>query len=306
MSLAFPEVRIGTPLRYKSLTVFPLFAPASEPVQYLLASEAIGDKLLSVDEVSEGGSVPELLVENRADIRVLFIEGEELVGAKQNRILNTSILVAANSRTKIPVSCVERGRWGYKSKSFGSSGSHSPSQLRYALKASVTDSSKRRQGRRSDQMRIWREVDALQSAHGGSTPTAAMSDTFDSHQKQVAEFREALPYADGATGVALAVGSHIVGFDLFDQPSTCRKVWNRLISGFMFDALSARDADARAETADIEQFIASTRRAEWQSVPPVGEGEEHRAEFDGGNQASALTFENSIVHESALALAEVD
>ena len=79
------------------------------------------------------GSVPELLVENMGDIRVLFIEGEELVGAKQNRILNTSILVAAKSKTKIPVSCVEQGRWGYKSKFFGSSGSHSPSKLRYAL-----------------------------------------------------------------------------------------------------------------------------------------------------------------------------
>ena len=76
--------------------------------------------MLTVQEVSEGGSVPELLVDNMGDIRVLFIEGEELVGPKQNRILNTSILVAAKSKTKIPVSCVEHGRWGYKSKFFGS------------------------------------------------------------------------------------------------------------------------------------------------------------------------------------------
>jgi hypothetical protein len=38
----------------------------------------------------EAGPVPELRVENGSDIRVLFLEGEQLVGAKQNRILNIS------------------------------------------------------------------------------------------------------------------------------------------------------------------------------------------------------------------------
>ena len=153
MSVSFPQIRVGEPIRYKALSVFPLFTESNGSVDYVLADEAIRDQLLAVQEVSESGSVPELLVENKGDIRVLFIEGEELVGAKQNRILNTSILVAAKSKTKIPVSCVERGRWGYKSKSFGSSGSHSPSKLRYALKASVTSSLAEFGTRHSDQGR---------------------------------------------------------------------------------------------------------------------------------------------------------
>ncbi len=136
MSVNFPEVRVGQPLRYKSLSVFPLFTESNGNIDYLLADEAIGEKLLTVEEVSEAGSVPDLLVENKGNTRVLFIEGEELIGAKQNRILNTSILIAAKSKARIPVSCVEQGRWGYKSKFFGSSGSHSPSKLRYAMKAS--------------------------------------------------------------------------------------------------------------------------------------------------------------------------
>jgi hypothetical protein len=112
MSVALPTLRVGDPTRYQSLSVFPLFSDGNGVVEYRLSEEALADESIAVEEVDESGSVPDLLVENKGDIRVLFLEGEELIGAKQNRILNTSVLVAAHSKTKIPVSCVEAGRWG--------------------------------------------------------------------------------------------------------------------------------------------------------------------------------------------------
>ena len=300
MSVAFPSVRVGEPLRYQGLSVFPLFTESNGDVDYLLADEAIREKLLTVEETSEAGSVPELLVDNRGETRVLFIEGEELVGAKQNRILNTSILVAAKTKTKIPVSCVEQGRWGYKSKFFGSSGSHSPSKLRYALKASVTDSVKAKRGRRSDQGKVWEEVASLQAAYCVDSATGAMSDTFDAYGERVAEFREKLKYVDGASGMAVAIGEKIVGCDLFDKPSTCRKVWDRLLSGLVFDALGAKESEKQAKITDIHALITATRNAAWESADPIGEGEEYRAELGNGEQGSALTFEDSLVHGSVM------
>jgi hypothetical protein len=64
-----------------------------------------------VTELNAGGSVPELRLENNADLPVLLVDGEELVGAKQNRVLNLTILAPAKRTTVIPVSCVEAGRW---------------------------------------------------------------------------------------------------------------------------------------------------------------------------------------------------
>ncbi len=133
MSVSFPHVRVGEPVRCQALSVFPLFDGQQTPVDYLLSDEGIGSGAVTVEEVSEGGSVPNLFVENKGDIRVLFLEGEQLIGAKQNRVLNTSVLIAAKSKVKIPVSCVEQGRWRSRSRHFGSSGSHSPSKLRYFL-----------------------------------------------------------------------------------------------------------------------------------------------------------------------------
>src|SRR5215475_12495646 len=94
----FPEIRIGAPLEHEALTIFPLFGDSQGGIDYLLSDEAIGGGAVTVEEVSEGGSVPNLLVANQTDSLVLFLEGEELRGAKQNRVLNTSVLVGAHSR----------------------------------------------------------------------------------------------------------------------------------------------------------------------------------------------------------------
>lgn len=298
MSIALPKIRVGDPVRHEALSAFPLFSESSSEVEYRLSDAALADESLLVEEISEGGSVPELLVENKADVRVLFLEGEELVGAKQNRILNTSVLVAAHTKIKIPVSCVEQGRWGYKSQHFGSSGSHSPSKLRRALKSSVSRSVKEKRGHTSDQGEVWKEVAALHATHGVESGTAAMSDAFDSHQDSIAAYREQLKYVNGASGVAVAIGNRIVSVDLFDKPSTCEQVWDRLLTGVVFDALEVGKADKLAQVADVEQLLARTGELPWEQAEAVGEGEEYRAESTEGDHASALALEDTVVHGS--------
>jgi ARG and Rhodanese-Phosphatase-superfamily-associated Protein domain len=49
------------------------------------------------------------------------MEGEEVVGAKQNRTINLSILVPAQAEVIAPVTCVEAGRWHARSAQFPSS-----------------------------------------------------------------------------------------------------------------------------------------------------------------------------------------
>jgi len=172
MTIALPELRVGNPGSHEALAVFPLFAEGNGRVEYRLSPEALADESIVVEEISDGGSVPDLSVENKGDIRVLFIEGEELIGAKQDRILNASVLIAAHTKTKIPVACVAQGRWGNRGRGFGSSGSHSPSKLRRALKASVSRSVREKRGHQSDQGEVWHQVACLHETHEVSSGTA--------------------------------------------------------------------------------------------------------------------------------------
>lgn len=309
MYVALPQVRVGEAVRHQRLSVFPLFDGSSAPVEYTLADAGIASGAVSVEEVSEGGSVPDLLVENKGDVRVLFLEGEELVGAKQNRILNTSVLIAAHSKTKIPVSCVEQGRWRYRSRRFGSSGSHSSSKLRYFLKRSVTQSVMAKRGHRSDQGKVWEEVARQQSALGAASATHAMADTFEAHEDKVTDFRAKLQYVAGACGLAVAVGDKIVAVDLFDKPTTCRKVWDRLLSGYVLDALEVElephPADSnvgprQVGTSDVERLLGAASAMPWHKADPVGEGDEYRANQGDDVHASALTLDSSPVHISVV------
>lgn len=300
MSVALPDVRVGKPIRCKSVSVFPLYTPSSDKVKYTLADEAIAKRSLSVKEVSKSGSVPQLLVENKGNQRVLFLEGEELIGAKQNRILNTSILIAAKSKARIPVSCVEQGRWASNSSQFGHSGSHSPSRVRHALKSSVSKSAKQGQGHCSNQGEVWNQVDNMLCDVGSASPTGAMSAAYDDHQDELDQYKEELKYVEGATGVAVAVGGKVLGFDLFDKPETCKKVWDRILSGCVMDALSHKEKGRRASSAKVKKLIDDSTGAKWVQIEAVGEGDEYRVEF-GNDQGSALSLAKTLVHESVVA-----
>jgi hypothetical protein len=296
----FPEVRVGTPIRQQALSVFPLFTPANRIVDYFLSDEAIASGVVTVEEVSEGGSVPNLRVTNQGTQRVLFLEGEQLQGAKQNRVLNTSVLVASQSSTTIPVSCVEQGRWRYRSRHFASSEYYSSSKLRRHLKGSVSRSLKEGRGHASDQGAVWTEVHRQMESLGTTSETSAMSDTFDTYRDRLAEYRERFRYIDGATGLTVAVGDQVVAVDVFDKPETCRKVWDRLLSGVVMDALEAKDPEKPVETADVDAFLDRFRDAAWEPAPAVGEGQELRCERDERTHASALLCDGIVVHGSVV------
>lgn len=81
------KLEFGEPQRFNNMGVIPLLTPITHSPKYMTLKEALEKKLLTVTEVDLGGSVPELKVANKAEIPVLLLDGEELVGAKQNRVL---------------------------------------------------------------------------------------------------------------------------------------------------------------------------------------------------------------------------
>jgi hypothetical protein len=101
--------------------------------------------------------------------------------------------------------------------------------------------------------------------------------------------------------MAVAIGENIVALDVFDKPSTCQKVWDRMLSGVVFDALEAGETDQAPSVADVEQLLGIANDLPWEQTKSVGEGEDYRAESKQGDHVSALAFADTVVHGSVVA-----
>ena len=110
--LAAP-VTVAEPDVVGSLAVFPLIAAAAPSMEYVAFAEACG-RGVTIKELPGGASVNDLIVHNPTELTVLLYEGEEVLGAQQNRTFDISVLVAAGTSLPVPVSCVEQGRWDHR------------------------------------------------------------------------------------------------------------------------------------------------------------------------------------------------
>jgi hypothetical protein len=145
------DLDIGNPKTVLNLTMIPLSGNPAASLDYILVDKALVEKTVVVEEVSEGGTVPEIRVTNFSEKTVLVVDGTELVGAKQNRIVNASFLLPPKSVTKVPVSCVEQGRWGYRGRTFGRSPHHAAHSIRKMNVMHHKETLKSSQGYRADQ-----------------------------------------------------------------------------------------------------------------------------------------------------------
>ena len=112
---------LGDPVTVHGLGIIPLLADTALDLPAIdLLEQALDDGTFRITEVSEGGSVPFLRAENNGSKPVLILDGEELVGGKQNRIVNTTIIILPGKVMDIPVSCMEAGRWNRRREDFTS------------------------------------------------------------------------------------------------------------------------------------------------------------------------------------------
>jgi len=291
----------GDPIGHLNLTLVPLRGGRREHLNYVLSADALSTGTLAITEISEGGSVPELLAVNQGLHMILLLDGEELVGAKQNRILNTTVLLPPQSKTKIPVSCVEQGRWRHVSAEF-SAGNYSPAKLRARKSRDVSRNLAASGMAQSDQGAVWDEVHENVVLYQAAAPTMAMHDVYEQRQDLFDAYVKALIYPEDARGVVVAIGGKFVAVDLFDKPGTLTSLWSRLIVGYAVDAAALAKAKGKKSDSFTAKGAAMLLEHVGEIVcrpcPSVGVGEDWRFEAEDV-LGQALIAEGQCVHLSA-------
>jgi hypothetical protein len=222
---------------YKNMTVFSICAETDAGSRYLSLDEAMGNSLIEITEVSESGDVPNLKVTNKAEIAILILAGEELVGAKQNRIVNATFMIGGGRTVTIPVSCVEQGRWHYRGKEFSSEKRMCSPVLRKGVQEDVMFSIREGQGFRADQSRVWDELSAKSARMKVRSDTGAMSDIYESYDDQLRHYTEKFSPVENQKGILVTINDQIIGLEIFDSPGSLSKYFEKMIHSYALDAI---------------------------------------------------------------------
>jgi hypothetical protein len=276
----FRSVRLDDARLAGELQIFGVRWDCPADLTYTTLDEALAQKTLEVTEINQQGAVPLLQVTNKDDAPVFFMAGEHLVGAKQNRVLNASMLVPARSKLPIPVSCVEAGRWSYRSPKFTSPGTMAFGKLRKMQAEGIADNYQHGSATpTANQQQVWAEVDRKLQALGAFSPSHAMHEAYADHEKTLHHYSERLPVPPGCHGAVFAVHGQIAGADLFDKPATLAKLWPKLVRSFALDALEASSSPSHWLTASaVRSWLQQVVGAHERSFKPPGLGFDVRLE----------------------------
>jgi hypothetical protein len=299
-------IKFGEIQTHKHVAVIPMIGGDSAGPDYLTLKEAMDDQSFTVTELTEGGNVPELKVINKGGKPVLLLDGEELSGAKQNRVLNTTILIREKSETVIPVSCTEHGRWSYSSSRFAVSGHIMSAKLRSVKNASVHENLKASRAFRSDQGAVWDEIASQAYANKVSSSTGAMKDILEAKQEDLDAFLEHFPLIDAQNGLMVLVNGEVVGMDMISRPAAFRVLHPKLIKSYVMDALTEKPAKGReAYQAKRGEFLERILTCAEQPFDSVGYGRDYR--YEGKKiVGSALVHENSVIHMAFFQITETE
>ncbi len=292
------EVSLGEPTVHGQMAIFPLLDKEESELDYLTLDESIANDYAHVTEVDESGNVPELKFKNTSDKRIFLMEGEELVGAKQNRTLNLSILAPAEKEITIPVTCVESGRWSSQSERFDTSDRVHYSRGRREKMASVSESMNFYNRPEANQSEVWDGISEKAKRMKSHSPTSAMGAIFENYRGRVSDYVKAFTAIENQAGMLVMVGDDIVGLDLFDNKETLKKLMPKLVRSFALDAIELNTRKKyQPRLEDAEDLLKKSATAHTSIHPGVGDGNNLRLQSEkviGG----ALSLDYQVVHLS--------
>jgi hypothetical protein len=297
----------GPEISHQNLTMIPLLARAAEQpsIDYVVLDEALADGHMEITEVSEAGSVPELRAVNGGVKPVFILDGEELLGAKQNRVVNVSLLVAAKAEMAIPVSCVEAGRWKARSRAFTSAPRAQYASGRARRMAAVTCSLRDIGAPMSDQADVWADIAEKSARLQAPSATSAMAEIFNGHAELIDSFVAAMQPVEHQVGALFAIDGRIVALDVFDRPSTLRTLLPKLVRSVAIDAIDSAVSGGKASVYPLEsagpQFLAAVSALHAHVSPSAGMGSDLRLTGNGLTGA-ALVVDGRVLQLGAFAV----
>lgn len=285
--LAVDDIEFLDYQTHKNMAVIPIKTPPNYKFDVLTLKKGFELGLVKVKEC-EHSTVNTLIVENNSVTPLLLVDGEEIVGGDQNRIVNATILIEPKSEAKIPVNCSEHGRWGYKHE-FRQSAHIANYRTRFAKEVAIRSNV-------HPQQAVWSSIDTLEENRAYHSPTQAMSESYENLKEDLDEFISEFDVSDGQSGAVIIIDGEIKGFEMFLNSAIYKEYHEKILKSYLID-VDINDSVFAINTDEARLLIESALNSDYDTRP--GTGLEEIFEFENGEGLGKIyAYQDEIIHMS--------
>ena len=282
----FHTIRLQRTQFFGNLTVIPIAAELkSQRDDIKTFDELASVGLAEAAEISESGSVNTIRILNKSESYLAIFDNDIIIGAKQNRVAKSTVLVPPHEAINLPVYCVERGRWHYENSLSFHRSEHSISPLMREKKMMMMKA-----GTSANiQHEVWSDVDALSQKLAAFSPTDDYTEVVSRQRyRGESDLVDFIKNCKG-NGYIVANGNKMFAEIYYDQ-QTCRCQSLKSIKSWLADLTSQMTTDARSNTLIETELMNSL----WHRVRSIGV--ETTYEASGAKQGQSVLLEGSFVH----------
>ncbi|MCD6453894.1 MAG: hypothetical protein J7L62_01170 [Candidatus Aminicenantes bacterium] len=280
------NLKVGEPAFISNLRVYPVFGENADIEVETLEESCKSERA----KILETGTVSELEIDYDGDWPMFIHEGEEIIGARQNRIFATSMLIPAG-RHRVPVLCAEEGRWS-GNEEFMPSGYIAYPRIRSIVSQSISIHKK------PDQQLVWKEITRKQTSLRINSQTRAMTESFSSKENELNMYKD-YKAEEGQIGFLAYSNQGFLGAEIFASPFLFAKFLEKLLISYGLDALEHRFYETEGKFISPEKILDSYQKTSMQRAESPGIGEEFRG-LTRLLALRALILKKALVHLSIL------
>lgn len=313
--------------KFKNMEVIPVRINSHNPKDYLTLKRGISAGFVEITEC-EISTVGTVLARNNASIPLVLIDGDEIVGAKQNRIMNRSLIIQPKSTMPVSVSCTEQGRWHYgrsgidyingmnynrvefdstihedfdESDDLGIENFHCSD---FAADFSTRSNKSRALFENRDcQSTVWNSINELENKTSFKSRTSALNDNYVHHRVKHNEYLRNFRIEYGQSGAIFIIDGQIKGLELFGNPSIYHDYHEKILRSYIMDAIANLNSkycddiyySSRVLIDDIKDFLRELSFSEFRQSENRGIGRHLQFANNYGTGATLLDG-NNLVH----------
>ena len=283
------DVKVEEPFLLRQMVIFPLTNGGGKFENVKPFRE-----VKNVD-VIETGTVEEATLKNSSPYHVFMLDGEEIYGGLQNRIVNTSVLVESRNTVDIPVSCVEEHRWEGGNSEFKPGFISFPS-IRAVIAESVSNSLKRERKFLSNQTKVWNTITKKLKSMNVKSATSSMHDIFSSFDEEIERIVEEVGEPGDFNGLVVGIDGRVKWLDFFGDKELFKYYFKPLMKSYIIETMDKGGGKFITES-NVKKFLEKLKKIPVRRYMGVDMGEEIRF-YSKDVMGKALLVEEKPLHVS--------